>query len=241
MGIKGTEVTPVIRSVVLLSGGLDSTVTLAYALSKGEEVIPITINYGQRHGRELRAARDVASYYSLREHMIMDIDLTNFSTSALISQKIDVPEVISAEKIGREIPVTYVPARNIIFLSIAAGLCESVGAERLYIGANAVDYSGYPDCRAQFFRDFQRVLDVGTKAGVEGKPVRIVTPIIDLTKAQIIKLGRDLNAPIHLTWSCYRGGERACGRCDSCLLRLKGFEDAGLKDPIEYEESHANL
>jgi len=234
-------VTLVTRSVVLLSGGLDSTVTLAYALSKGEEVIPITINYGQRHGREILAARDVAGYYGLREHVIMDLDLSNFSTSALISQEIDVPERISAEKIGKEIPVTYVPARNIIFLSIAAGLCESVGAERLYIGANAVDYSGYPDCRAQFFRDFQRVLEVGTKTGVEGKPVRIVTPIIDLTKAQIIKLGRDLNAPIHLTWSCYRGGEKACGRCDSCLLRLKGFEDAGLKDPIEYEESHADL
>ena len=222
------------RSVVLLSGGLDSTVTLAYALSLGDEVIPLTIDYGQRHQRELLAAKDIASHYGLDRHIIMELDLGYFGSSALTSMDLDVPEG-TVGAINDEIPVTYVPARNIIFLSIAAGLCECENARLLYIGANAVDYSGYPDCRPEFFRHFQRVLEVGTKTGVEGTPIKIVTPILKKTKSEIVTLGMDLNAPLHLTWSCYRGGERACGSCDSCLLRLKGFKEAGFEDPIPYE------
>jgi len=223
------------RAVVLLSGGLDSTVTLAYALSQGDDVVPLTIRYGQRHERELFAAKDVASYYGLEDHVIMDLDLRCFSSSALTSMDIEVPERGSVEAIKDEIPVTYVPARNIVFLSIAAGLCECHDAERMYIGANAVDYSGYPDCRPEFFRQYQKVLEVGTKTGVEGRPVSIITPILRMTKGEIVSLGRELNAPLHLTWSCYKGGEKACGKCDSCLLRLKGFSEAGMEDPVPYE------
>lgn len=223
------------RAVVLLSGGLDSTVTLAYALSRGDEVIPLTIHYGQRHERELFAAKDVASYYRLDKHVIMSLDLGCFSSSALISPSVKVPERETVEAIKEGIPVTYVPARNIIFLSVAAGLCECEEADRIYIGANAVDYSGYPDCRPEFFRQYQKVLKVGTKTGVEGNPVEIVTPIIVKTKAEIVAMGKELGAPLHLTWSCYKGGIKACGKCDSCLLRLKGFKEAGHQDPIPYE------
>jgi 7-cyano-7-deazaguanine synthase len=225
----------VARAVVLLSGGLDSTVTLAYALSKGDEVVPLTINYGQRHDKELFAAKDVASYYEIEKHIIMNLDLGCFSSSALTSMAVEVPERRSVDTIKDEIPVTYVPARNIIFLSIAAGLCECENASRVYIGANAVDYSGYPDCRPEFFKQYQKVLEVGTKTGVEGKPIEIITPIIGKTKGEIVAMGRELGAPLHLTWSCYRGKGKACGRCDSCLLRLKGFEEAGYQDPIQYE------
>lgn len=223
------------RAVVLLSGGIDSTVTLAYAISKGEEVIPLTFRYGQRHERELRAASEIADFYGLKNHYIMELDLGCFNISALTCDKVDVPERTTLDGIGGKIPVTYVPARNIIFLSIAAGLCECIGAEKIYIGAHAVDYSGYPDCRPEFFSAFQKVLEVGTKTGVEGRAIKIMTPILHMGKAEIIRLGRDLNAPLHLTWSCYRGGEKACGRCESCLLRLKGFSEAGFEDPIEYE------
>ncbi|MGD0057234.1 MAG: 7-cyano-7-deazaguanine synthase QueC [Methanomassiliicoccales archaeon] len=223
------------KAVVLLSGGLDSTVTLAYAISQGYEVIPLTIRYGQKHARELRAAKDVVSFYRLKRHVVIDLDLTSFKTSALISPDIKVPERTSAERIGSRIPVTYVPSRNTIFLSVAAGLCESVSAERVFIGANSLDYSGYPDCRPEFFDAFQRVLEVGTKAGVEGRQIKIETPIICYTKADIVRLGKRFGAPLHLTWSCYKGGEKACGQCDSCLLRLKGFEEAGYEDEIAYE------
>jgi len=136
---------------------------------------------------------------------------------------------------GADIPVTYVPSRNIIFLSVAAGLCETVGASTIFIGANAIDYSGYPDCRPEFFMAFEKVLQVGTKAGVEGRPIRIEAPILRMSKAEIVKLGKTLKAPLHLTWSCYQGKEKACGRCDSCLLRLKGFKEAGHQDEIPYE------
>jgi 7-cyano-7-deazaguanine synthase len=223
------------KAVVLLSGGLDSTTTLACAIRDGFEPIALTFRYGQRHSREIDAAKAVAGHYELRDHLIMDIDLSAFHTSALTSNEVEVPERGTAADIGDDIPVTYVPARNIILLSIAAGLCETEGAERIYIGANAVDYSGYPDCRPDFFEAYQRMLEVGTKTGVEGHPISIVTPIIDLTKADIVRLGKELHAPLHLTWSCYKGGRKACGRCDSCLLRLKGFEEAGYMDEIEYE------
>ena len=222
------------KAVSLLSGGLDSTVTLAYALSKGFDVVPLTIRYGQRHVRELDAAKAVVKHYGLTKHVVMDLNLTSFR-SALTRMDIAVPKRGSTAEIGDDIPITYVPARNIIFLSIAAGLAESVDADRIFIGANAIDYSGYPDCRPEFFRAFETVLNVGTKAGVEGSPIKIEHPILSSTKADIVRLGKKLKAPLALTWSCYQGGEKACGKSDSCLIRLKGFEDAGYKDECQYE------
>ncbi len=194
----------------------------------------MTIRYGQRHIRELEAAKAVVKHYGLKTHVVMDLDLGSFR-SALTRNDIAVPERGSTADIGDDIPITYVPARNIIFLSIAAGLAESVDADKIFIGANAIDYSGYPDCRPEFFRAFEKVLKVGTKAGVEGAPIAIEHPILRFTKADIVRLGKKLKAPLELTWSCYQGGTKACGRCDSCLLRLKGFEDAGYKDEIIYE------
>jgi 7-cyano-7-deazaguanine synthase len=225
------------KAVVLLSGGLDSTVTLAVAISAEYKVIPLTINYGQRHIRELRAAKEVVKFYNLEKHVIIDLDLTVFKTSALTSLDINVPEGTRDDLSGKMIPVTYVPSRNIIFLGIAAGLCESESAERIFIGANSIDYSGYPDCRPGFFEAFQRTLEVGTKAGIEGRPPLIEVPLLYLTKADIVGLGKRLEAPLHLTWSCYEGGVKACGRCDSCLLRLRGFREAGYEDEIVYEVS----
>jgi len=224
-----------VRAVALLSGGLDSTVALACALSKGCEVVPLSFRYGQRHSRELEAAKAVSLFYGLTKHVVLDLDLSSFETSALTSRSVEVPQGRSVGEMGKDIPVTYVPARNIIFLSVAAGLCETLGAGHIYIGANALDYSGYPDCRPEFFQAFERVLQVGTKSGVEGRTIRVEAPILRLSKADIVRLGKQLGAPLHLTWSCYEGRERACGRCDSCLLRLKGFKEAGHEDEIPYE------
>lgn len=220
------------KAICLLSGGLDSTVTLAWALHQGYEVTALTINYGQRHKRELDAARAVTAHYKV-PHIIMDFPLTGFR-SALTDESIPIPDR-KPEEIGYDIPETYVPARNIVFLSLAAGLAESVDASAVFIGANAIDYSGYPDCRPEFFQAFEQMLELGTKRGVLGHPVRIEHPILKKTKAEIVKLGLKLDAPLHLTWSCYRGGEKACGHCDSCVLRLKGFKEAGAKDPVPYE------
>jgi 7-cyano-7-deazaguanine synthase len=220
------------KAVVLLSGGLDSTTTLAQALEDGCEVTAISFRYGQRHTRELRSAEDVCKHYGV-DHVIIDLDLSSFR-SALTREDIDVP-MDREGKLDEKIPITYVPARNIVFLSIAAGLCESIDADRIYIGVNVVDYSGYPDCRPEFFEAFEAMISKGTKAGVEGNPIRIMTPIMNDSKADIVRRGKALGAPLHLTWSCYNGGDRACGHCDSCRLRLKGFEDAGYRDEIEYE------
>ncbi len=219
------------RAVVLLSGGLDSTTVLAKAISDGCEAFAVSFRYGQRHSRELTSATEVCRHYGVM-HTIIDINLSSFR-SALTKEEIDVP-MDREGSLDKEIPITYVPARNIIFLSIAAGLCESVDADRIYIGANVVDYSGYPDCRPDFFSAFETMLEKGTKAGVEGSPIKIMTPILHMSKADIVRLGKELGAPLHLTWSCYEGGEKACGHCDSCRLRLKGFEEAGYKDEIDY-------
>ena len=221
------------KAVVLLSGGLDSTTTLAKAIADGNEVTALSFDYGQRHSKELVSASNVANHYGVK-HVIVKIDLSMFR-SALTDSNIDVPENRDESQMGSDIPVTYVPSRNIIMMSVAAGLCESIDAEKIYIGANVIDYSGYPDCRPEFFYAFQKMLEVGTKSGVEGHAIRIETPILSLSKAEIVKLGKELEAPLHLTWSCYEGGEKACGKCDSCQLRLKGFEDAGYVDEIEYE------
>ena len=220
------------KAVVLLSGGLDSTVAMAIAINEGMDVTPLSFRYGQRHTRELDSAEAVCRHYGVRG-TVVDMDLSSFR-SALTDRSIEVPSDRKG-KLEEEIPATYVPARNIIFLSIAAGLCESIGAEAIYIGANAVDYSGYPDCRPEFFRSFRETLATGTKAGTEGRAAEIRTPIIGLSKPDIVRKGKELNAPLHLTWSCYKGGDKACGLCDSCKLRLKGFREAGFKDEILYE------
>ncbi|MCL2607045.1 MAG: 7-cyano-7-deazaguanine synthase QueC [Methanomassiliicoccaceae archaeon] len=218
------------KAVVLLSGGLDSTVTLAHSLNDGNETVALTFEYGQRHSRELDSAKAAAEYYNLK-HIIVNMDMSSFRSS-LIGDSNNIEK--DRKNIGNDIPDTYVPARNIIMMSIAAGICESIDADMIYIGANTVDYSGYPDCRKEFFTAFEEMLSKGTKAGAEGHPIRIVTPILNLSKAEIIRSGKTLGAPLHLTWSCYSGGKKACGHCDSCLIRSKGFEDAGYEDEVEY-------
>lgn len=216
------------KAVVLLSGGLDSTTCMAIVKSEGYEIYPISFEYGQRHSRELECAKRVAKYFKVEEHKIIKMD--NVGGSALTDDSIDVPDY----KGDSEIPVTYVPARNILFLSYALGYAEVIGAEAIFIGVSAVDYSGYPDCRPEFINAFQNVVNEGTAAGVKGHSIKIKTPLIYLSKGETIKLGTKLGAPYELTTSCYKGGEKACGVCDSCVLRLKGFEEAGIKDKIEY-------
>ncbi|HEX3031517.1 MAG TPA: 7-cyano-7-deazaguanine synthase QueC [Bacillota bacterium] len=216
------------KAVVLLSGGLDSTTCMSVAHQEGYEIYPVSFDYGQRHSRELDCAIKVAEFYQVREHKILK--LANVGGSALTDPDIAVPEYQG----DGNIPVTYVPARNILFLSYALGYAEVVGAESIFIGVSAVDYSGYPDCRPEFIQAFQQVINVGTKTGVEGKPIQVVTPLINLTKGETVSLAHRNGAPLELTTSCYKGGEKACGICDSCRLRLKGFEDAGLTDPVPY-------
>lgn len=216
------------KAVILLSGGLDSTTCMSVAHKEGYLLYPISFDYGQRHSKELESAKAVARYYQVEDHRIFHID--SIGGSALTDESIQVPDY----EANGEIPVTYVPARNILFLSYALGYAEVIGAEAIYIGVSAIDYSGYPDCRPEFIQAFQRVVEVGTKAGVEGHSLRLVTPLINLSKADTIRLAMENNAPLHLTSSCYRGGEKACGTCDSCMLRLKGFAEAGVEDPIEY-------
>ena len=222
------------NAIVLLSGGLDSTVTLAAAVKENDNITALSFRYGQKHTKELESASNVCKHYGVK-HVIMDMDLSIFR-SALTRNDMEVPENRESEKMGSDIPDTYVPARNIIMLSVAAGLCESTDAERIYIGANSVDYSGYPDCRPEFFKAFKEMISKGTKAGVEGRPISIMTPILSLSKKEIVLLGKELNAPLGLTWSCYNGREKACGKCDSCILRSKGFFDAGYKDEVPYED-----
>ncbi|SFG28120.1 preQ(0) biosynthesis protein QueC [Desulfotomaculum arcticum] len=222
------------KSIVILSGGLDSTVCMSVAHSKGYELYPITFSYGQRHSREVEQAKKVAKYYSCARHLILDIGFfREIGASALTSQEIEVP---TNRHIDDEIPLTYVPFRNAVFLSMAVGYAEAIGAEKIYIGVNALDYSGYPDCRPQFIKAFQEAVNLGSAAPQKGCPIAIETPLLSLTKAEIVKLGVKNGAPLHLTTSCYNGGEKACGICDSCQLRLKGFKEAGVEDPIDYED-----
>jgi len=218
------------RAVVLLSGGLDSTTCLSQAIIDGYDVYPLSFNYNQRHKIELKKAKDIVKYYKINTHRIINID--NVGGSALTDENISVPDYIEN---STTIPITYVPARNIIFLSYAVGYAEVINAEAIYIGVNAIDYSGYPDCRPEFIESFEKMVKIGTKRGVEGNPIKILTPLIGLKKYEIIKLAYKNNAPLELTTSCYNGQEVACGKCDSCKLRLVGFNEAGLKDPIIYE------
>lgn len=227
------------RAVVLLSGGLDSTTTLAVARRDGCEPHAMTFRYGQRHEIEVDAARRVARAAHVDDHVVVDIDLRTFGGSALTSD-IAVPKNRPAGK-GGHVPITYVPARNTIFLSFALAFAEVLGARDIYVGVNAVDYSGYPDCRPEYIAAYERMANLATRAGIEGKHVRIRTPLIDLSKADIIRLGISLGVDYSLTTSCYDPTVHgvACGHCDSCLLRLKGFAEAGMADPIRYRTPHA--
>jgi len=223
-------------AIVLLSGGLDSATTLAIAKSEGYACHALSFSYGQRHVVELAAAEQVARSLGVASHRVIDIDLRQFGGSALTSD-LPVPKKINADEIGSEIPITYVPARNTIFLSFALAFAEVSGAGDVFIGVNALDYSGYPDCRPEYIAAFERMANLATKAAVEGQQaVKIHTPLIQLTKSQIIRRGLDLGIDYSLTSSCYDpdADGRACGRCDSCLLRLKGFAENGVRDPIEY-------
>jgi 7-cyano-7-deazaguanine synthase len=221
------------KAVVLLSGGIDSATTLAVAAAEGYETYALTFDYGQRHKREVEAAKRMGSGMGVKEHKVLNLDLDKIGGSALTDKSIDVPSERDIK--ASDIPITYVPARNLIMLGFGVAWAEVIGADSVFIGANAIDYSGYPDCREEFFESFTRTVKLGTKGGVEGWGLEIKHPLLHLSKADIVKKGLELNVPFELTWSCYKGGEKACGKCDSCRLRLKGFEEAGAKDPIEYE------
>jgi 7-cyano-7-deazaguanine synthase len=226
-------------AVVLLSGGLDSTTVLAIAQREGFAIHAITFAYGQRHSAEIDAARAIAKSTGVARHHVAQIDLRLFGGSALTAD-IPVPkdrDLAASSPSAKEIPVTYVPARNTIFLSYALALAEVVGALNIFIGVNALDYSGYPDCRPEYIEAFEKMANLATRAGIEGKTRLVIrTPLISLSKAAIIKLGTSLGVDYSRTTSCYDPGPNgeACGRCDACQLRLKGFSEAGLEDPIEY-------
>lgn len=218
-------------AVVLVSGGLDSATTLALARQSGFECYALSVDYGQRHGVELQAAARVACMLGAHEHKVIDLDLTAFGGSALTDEKIAVPTSISSG-----IPSTYVPARNTIMLSLALAWAEVIDSSDIFIGANAVDYSGYPDCRPEYLKAYEAMANLATKAGVEGTRLQIHAPLVDLTKAQIIQRGVDAGVDFSQTLSCYQpsSGGLACGRCDSCRIRRDGFEDAGIADPTLY-------
>lgn len=225
------------RAVVLLSGGLDSTTVLAIAHEQGFEPFALSFLYGQRHSIELEAADRVAKTLGVARHVVANIDLRVFGGSALTSD-IDVPKHDSVEELPEDVPSTYVPARNTIFLSFALAYAETVGASDIFIGVNALDYSGYPDCRPEYIAAYEEMANLATVAGVQGARLKIHTPLIEMTKAQIITTGLALGVDYGLTSSCYDPSTdgRPCGRCDSCLLRLKGFEQAGSIDPLQYQD-----
>jgi len=219
------------KAVILLSGGLDSITCLAIAKQEGFECYAMSFRYGQRHTIELDKAAEIAKKMGVKEHIIVDIDLRKFGGSAL-TEDIAVPKKASSPS---EIPITYVPARNTIFLSFALGWAEVLKAYNIYIGVNSVDYSGYPDCRPEYIEAYEKMANLATREGVEGRKMKIETPLLSITKGEIIKKGLSLGVDYSLTITCYDPVDgKSCGKCDSCLLRLKGFKDAGIKDPIKY-------
>ena len=218
------------KAIVLLSGGLDSATALYLARSKGYEIYALSFDYGQKHARELEAARQVAIAVAVKEHKIVNLSLSGWGSSSLTNNDIDVAK---GELNSQEIPATYVPARNMIFLSVAASYAEAIGAQDIFIGVSQVDYSGYVDCRKEFIDAMEAAINLGTVCAVEeDRPINVQTPFIDMTKADEIKLGMELGVDYSLTWSCYKGGEKPCGVCDSCLLRAKAFAEAAVVDPI---------
>lgn len=222
------------KAIVLVSGGLDSATTLAMAINDGYECYALSFNYHQRHIAELKAAAQIAAVFKVKQHKILDLDLTQIGGSALTDDNINVPEQAS-----EGIPVTYVPARNTIFLSFALAYAEVTGACNIFLGINAVDYSGYPDCRPEYIKSFEKMAQLATKAGVEGQNITIHTPLINLSKAEIINTGTRLEVDYSMTVSCYQADEygRACGLCDSCRFRREGFLNAGVQDPTHYKNS----
>jgi 7-cyano-7-deazaguanine synthase len=226
---------PTSPAVVLLSGGLDSTTVLALAKSKGYLLYALSFRYGQRHSTELSAAQRVAHQMGVAQHAVIDLDLRIFGGSALTAD-LPVPKLRSIEDMSVSIPITYVPARNTIFLSFAIAWAEVLGSQDVFIGVNALDYSGYPDCRPEFVWAFEQVAQLGTRAGVEGRRTTIHAPLIALTKADIVRLGLSLSVDFSLTHSCYDPAPNgdACGTCDSCILRLRAFEEVGVEDPVSY-------
>jgi 7-cyano-7-deazaguanine synthase len=220
------------NAVVLLSGGMDSATAAAIARDQGFEVHALSFRYGQRHAAELEAARRVAERLGAMRHVVLEIDLRAFGGSALTGDLV-VPKDTPLDRIGSGIPATYVPARNTIFLAFALGWAETLDAADIFLGANALDYSGYPDCRPEYIEAFERMANLATRAGVEGRRIRIHTPLIKLSKAEIVKLGTRLGVDYGLTWSCYdpAPGGAPCGRCEACILRRKGFREAGMEDP----------
>lgn len=222
------------KAVVLISGGLDSATTAAIAKHEGYDIYAISFDYGQRHAREIESAKAIADSLGAVDHLTISFDMRKIGASALTTE-INVPTDRTDAEISSGIPITYVPARNTIFLSFALSYAESIGAQDIFIGVNQVDYSGYPDCRSEYIDAFEKMANLATRAGVEGEfAFHICTPLISLTKADIIRKGLELGVNYSLTWSCYQGGEKACGRCDSCKIRLAGFAQAGAIDPIEY-------
>lgn len=224
------------KAVCLFSGGLDSTTVLYAALHQGYDVTALTVHYGQKHERELASARAILEPLGVKHHVI-SIELP-WGGSSLLDAASPIPQGRDESVMASDIPSTYVPARNTIFLSFAGSLAEVIGAEAVFIGANAIDYSGYPDCRPEFLNAMTRVLEQGTRAGAEGRSIRIEAPLVRLSKKTIVQLARSLGVPLEKTWSCYLGGDHPCGSCDSCQLRKKGFEEAGFPDPASgYEVS----
>lgn len=224
------------KAVVLSSGGIDSTTVMAIVQSEGFDIYSLSFAYGQRHAHELTAARNIARYYQAKKHLVLDIDLRKIGGSAL-TDEIEVPKSRDMRSTAKEIPITYVPARNTVFLSFALGWAEVIGAFDIFIGVNAVDYSGYPDCRPAFIEAFEKLANLATKAGVEGaSQFRIQAPLLHMTKADIIRKGVSLGVDYSLTHSCYDPSETglACGRCDSCVFRREGFLAAGVEDPTHY-------
>ncbi|MDO8580708.1 MAG: 7-cyano-7-deazaguanine synthase QueC [Candidatus Omnitrophota bacterium] len=220
------------KSIVLLSGGLDSTTVLYYAKAKRFQPYALIVDYGQRHRKEIKHAEKIACLLKCPSHVVRIA--FPWQGSSLLDKRIQLPYHTTIDP--HKIPSTYVPGRNIVFLSFAVSYAEAVGATGVFIGANAIDYSGYPDCRPEFFRAYETTIQRGMKSGVQGKAIKIYTPLIRKTKTQIIRLGHRLNVPFELTWSCYQGDRIPCGRCDSCVLRRKGFEGAGVVDPVEMKK-----
>jgi len=223
------------KAVCLLSGGIDSCVTSFIAKKEGYEIYALSFDYGQRHKKELTCAKKIADAINAKMHTVFPIDLGLFGGSSLTDASSDQIKSHKLENIGKSIPSTYVPARNTVFLSIALAYAESIDADAVFIGATATDYAGYPDCRPEYIKAYQHMADLATKRAVDGNLIKIQAPLLAMSKADIINTGLELHAPFEYTWSCYRGDEKACGLCDSCLLRLKGFKEVGAQDPIDYE------
>lgn len=219
------------KAVCLLSGGLDSATALFFAKKEGYDVIALTVNYGQKHKKELEFARVLSLKTKVKQHEV-SVSFP-WNGSSLLDSSVSIPKHRAISEIPNKIPSTYVPARNTVFLSLATSCAEAEGANAIFIGVNALDYSGYPDCRPEFINSFSETMRLGTKIGIEGSPIEIKTPLLKLTKKEIVLLASQLGVPFDLTWSCYQGGNSPCGECDSCLLRKLGFEEARINDPLE--------